>query len=103
MDRPDLERFYARLEDEHELKERAQTLERKLDVRAETARAPTDIIDVERATRPRGLVVVLIMAELLLTIGQIVFWHRRGSAPPCRECHVKRPTCWVTPTAPGGT
>ena len=30
-DRPDLERLYARLEDEYELKERGQTLQRKLE------------------------------------------------------------------------
>ena len=33
-DRPDLERLYARLEDEYELKERATALHRKLDVSA---------------------------------------------------------------------
>lgn len=74
-DRPDLERLYARLEDEYELKERAQTLKRKLDVIAETARALTDIIDADRATRLETTVVVLIVAEILLTIGQIVFWR----------------------------
>ncbi len=72
-DRPDLERLYARLEDEYELKERAQTLKRKLDVIAETARALTDIIDADRSTRLELLVVGLILAELLLTVGQIIF------------------------------
>ena len=74
-DRPDLERLYARLEDEYELKERAETLKRKLDVIAETARALTDIIDADRATRLETTVVVLIVTEILLTIGQMVFWH----------------------------
>ncbi|MCX8256330.1 hypothetical protein RHAL1_02760 [Beijerinckiaceae bacterium RH AL1] len=74
-DRPDLERLYARLEDEYELKERAGTLKRKLDVIAETARALTDIIDADRSTRLEVVVVLLILAEILLTIGQIVFWH----------------------------
>src|SRR5271157_6623109 len=50
-DRPDLERLYARLEDEYELKERAGVLKRKLDVIVETAHALTDIIDADRATR----------------------------------------------------
>src|SRR5580704_15990306 len=36
-DRPDLERLYARLEDEYELRERAEALTRKLSVIAETA------------------------------------------------------------------
>src|SRR3974390_3097431 len=38
-DRPDLERLYARLEDEYELAERARTLKAKLDVIGETGRA----------------------------------------------------------------
>ena len=71
-DRPDLERLYARLEDEYELRERAETLKRKLDVIAETARALTDIIDADRSTRLEVVVVVLILAEILLTLGQIV-------------------------------
>lgn len=74
-DRPDLERLYARLEDEYELKERAETLKRKLDVIAETARALTDIIDADRSNRLELVVVLLILAEILLTIGQILFWH----------------------------
>ena len=36
-DRPDLERFYARLEDEYELVERAEDLDRKLSVIGSTA------------------------------------------------------------------
>ena len=71
-DRPDLERLYARLEDEYELRERAETLQRKLDVIAETARALTDIIDADRSTRLEVVVVVLILAEILLTLGQIL-------------------------------
>lgn len=74
-DRPDLERLHARLEDEYELKERAQTLKRKLDVIAETARALTDIIDADRSTRLEVVVVLLILAEILLTVGQIVLWR----------------------------
>ena len=74
-DRPDLERLYARLEDEYELKERAGTLKRKLDVIAETARALTDIIDADRSNRLEVVIVLLICAEILLTIGQILFWR----------------------------
>src|SRR5690348_16400644 len=50
-DRPDLERLYSRLEDEYELKERADTLSRKLAVISETGNALTDIIDTERSLR----------------------------------------------------
>ena len=53
-DRPDLERLYARLEDEYELKERAGTLKRKLEVIVETAHALTDIIDAEPRDAPRS-------------------------------------------------
>jgi uncharacterized Rmd1/YagE family protein len=70
-DRPDLERLYARLEDEYELKERAGTLKRKLDVIVETAHALTDIIDADRATRLEATIVVLIIAELIASVIQI--------------------------------
>ncbi|HEY8005340.1 MAG TPA: RMD1 family protein [Methylocella sp.] len=74
-DRPDLERLYTRLEDEYELKERAETLKRKLDTIVETARTLTDMIDADRATRLEATIVVLIIAEIFLTIGQIIFWR----------------------------
>lgn len=74
-DRPDLERLYARLEDEYELKERAGTLKRKLDVIVETARALTDIIDADRATRLEATIVVLILAEIAITFYQMFFLH----------------------------
>ena len=76
-DRPDLERLYARLEDEYELKERAGTLKRKLDVIVETARALTDIIDADRATRLEATIVILIIAEILITFYQMFFLHAR--------------------------
>ena len=74
-DRPDLERLYARLDDEYELKERAGMLKRKLDVIVETARALTDIIDADRATRLEATIVVLIIAEILITFYQMFFLH----------------------------
>jgi uncharacterized Rmd1/YagE family protein len=70
-DRPDLERLYARLEDEYELKERAEALKRKLDVIVETAHALTDIIDADRATRLEATIVVLIVVEVVLALYQI--------------------------------
>ena len=50
-ERPVLERFYARLEDEYELKERADVLTRKLTVISDSAKAFADIIDTERSLR----------------------------------------------------
>ncbi len=76
-DRPDLERLYARLEDEYELKERAQTLQRKLEVIVETARALADLIDADRSSRMEAAIVVLIVLELAVSLFQI-FFHRGG-------------------------
>jgi uncharacterized Rmd1/YagE family protein len=74
-DRPDLERLYARLEDEYELSERAGVLKRKLDVIVETAHALTDIIDANRATRLEWAVIILIATELIAALVQLwVAW-----------------------------
>ena len=53
-DRPDLERLYIRLEDEYELKERGETLKRKLDTIVETARTLTDMIDANTRDTARS-------------------------------------------------
>jgi uncharacterized Rmd1/YagE family protein len=71
-DRPDLERLYARLEDEYELKERAEALSRKLSVIAETAEVLTDIIDTRRSLRLELVIVVLIAFELVIAGYQIL-------------------------------
>lgn len=65
-DRPDLERLYARLEDEYELSERVDTLNRKLAVIAETATTLADIIDTKRSLRLEIIVVVLIAFEVVV-------------------------------------
>lgn len=72
-DRPDLERLYARLEDEYELKERSETLQRKLDVIVETVRVLTDIIDADRSSFMELAIVVLIVAELAVSLFSIIF------------------------------
>jgi uncharacterized Rmd1/YagE family protein len=72
-DRPDLERLYARLEDEYELNERVEALDRKLAVIAETAKALTDIIDTRRALRLELAIVLLIMFEIAITFYQMFF------------------------------
>ena len=73
-DRSDLERLFARLEDEYELKERAIALGHKLDVIQETTRALTDIIDTERSVRLEAIIVVLIAVEILIAFFQL-FYH----------------------------
>jgi uncharacterized Rmd1/YagE family protein len=75
-DRPDLERLYARLEDEYELKERVDALNRKLAVIAETAQTLADIIDTRRALRLEFVVVALIAFEIIVTVYQIYAGQR---------------------------
>jgi uncharacterized Rmd1/YagE family protein len=74
-DRPDLERLYARLEDEYEIVERAEVLERKLEALGGAATAMTDIIDTERSRRLELLIVGLILAEVLIGALQVI-WRR---------------------------
>ena len=70
-DRPDLERLYARLEDEYELSERVETLNRKLAVIADTATTLADIIDTKRSLRLEIIVVFLIAFEIVVTFYEI--------------------------------
>jgi uncharacterized Rmd1/YagE family protein len=70
-DRPDLERLYSRLEDEYELSERAETMNRKLEVIADTATTLSDIIDTKRALRLEIIVIFLIAFEILVTFYEI--------------------------------
>lgn len=74
-DRPDLERLYSRLEDEYELVERAETLDRKLAAIAASATALVDLQDTARSLRLEVLVVVLILAELAIGFIQLFVLH----------------------------
>jgi uncharacterized Rmd1/YagE family protein len=70
-DRYELERLYARLEDEYELKERFDALNRKLAVVADTADTLADMIDTRRSLRLEIVVVLLIAFEIVVTFYQI--------------------------------
>jgi uncharacterized Rmd1/YagE family protein len=70
-DRPDLERLYARLQDEYELKERADALSRKLSVISDTAEMLTDMIDTQRSLRLEVIIVLLILFEIVITTYEI--------------------------------
>ena len=72
-DRADLERLYARLEDEYELKERASALRHKLAVIEQTTRALTDIIDTERSSRLEIIIAILIVVEILIGFYDLFF------------------------------
>jgi uncharacterized Rmd1/YagE family protein len=75
-DRPDLERLYARLEDEYELSERAETLNRKIEVIADTASRLADIVDTKRSVRLEIIVIFLIAFEIVITFYEI--YARQG-------------------------
>jgi uncharacterized Rmd1/YagE family protein len=75
-DRPDLERLYARLEDEYELSERAETLNRKLEVIADTASRLADIVDTKHSLRLEIIVIFLIAFEIVITFYEI--YARQG-------------------------
>ena len=72
-DRSDLERLYARLEDEYELKERGNALQHKLQVIEGTSRALIDIIDTERSSRLEATIVLLIVVEVLIAFYDLFF------------------------------
>jgi uncharacterized Rmd1/YagE family protein len=63
---PELERFYARLEDEYEIIERGTLLNGKVSVVASAAQTFTDMMDTARSTRLEVLIVILILAELVI-------------------------------------
>jgi uncharacterized Rmd1/YagE family protein len=70
-DRPDLERLYARLEDEYELIERAETVDRKLGFISTTASALVDLKDAARSLRLEVTIVILILLEVALAVVQL--------------------------------
>ncbi len=75
-DNPHLERLFARLADEYELKERASGVSRKLRVIDETARALTDLIDTQRSVRLEATIVLLIVVEVVMAFYELFFRAR---------------------------
>jgi uncharacterized Rmd1/YagE family protein len=67
-DHPELERLYALLETEFEIRERLAGLERKLDLAGRTVRTLVDLIDARHALRVEWYIVILIVVEILLTL-----------------------------------
>jgi required for meiotic nuclear division protein 1 len=67
-DHPELERLYARLAEEYELRERARALDRKLEVISRTVETVLDLVQQRSTLRVEWYVVALIVAELVLGI-----------------------------------
>ena len=72
-DRPELERFWAKLVDEYDLPARARAVGRKLDVIRESADTITDLIATRTSHRLEWLVIALISLEIIL--GLIDKWR----------------------------
>jgi len=70
---PELERFYARLEDEFEIVERGTLLNGKMTVLGSVAETFTDMMDTARSARLELLIVILIVAELI--IAAVTMFH----------------------------
>lgn len=67
-EQPELERFYLRLEDDYELRERDVALGRKLELISRTAETILDLLQNSRSLRVEWYIVILILAEILLTL-----------------------------------
>jgi uncharacterized Rmd1/YagE family protein len=64
---PELERFYMRLADEYELRDRDRALDRKLDVVSRTVETLLGLVQTRSSMRVEWYIVLLIVAELLLS------------------------------------
>jgi len=69
---PELERLYARLEDEYELAERSRAMESKLALINETVGALLDLVQHQRSVRLEYYIIGLIGIEILLSLGDLV-------------------------------
>lgn len=65
---PELERLYARLEAEYELRDRARALDAKLDLLSRSCETLIGLVQARRSLRVEWYVVLLIVAELCLSI-----------------------------------
>jgi uncharacterized Rmd1/YagE family protein len=78
-DHPELERLYARLEDEYELAERSRALEGKLSLINETVGTVLDLVQNQRSNRLEWYIIGLIAIEILLSLGDMLL--RLSGAP----------------------
>jgi len=68
----DFERFYARLEDEFEIRERQLALERKLGLISRTAETVLNIVQAKRTIRVEWYIVILIVVEIVLMVYELL-------------------------------
>ena len=65
---PELERFYMRLADEYELRDRDRALDRKLDIVSRTVETLLGLVQTRSSMRVEWYIVLLIVAELVLSL-----------------------------------
>ncbi|MFZ3235280.1 MAG: RMD1 family protein [Stellaceae bacterium] len=65
---PALDRFYLRLADEYELRDRDRALDRKLDIVSNTVETLLGLVQTRSSMRVEWYIVALIVAELLLSL-----------------------------------
>jgi uncharacterized Rmd1/YagE family protein len=71
-DHPELERLYARLEDEYELVERSRGMERKLALINETVGTILEMVQTQRSVRLEWYIIGLIAIEIMLSLGDLL-------------------------------
>ena len=72
-ERPDLERLYARLDDEYELEDRDSVLERKLALISATADMLLNLVNNRHARRLEWYIIALIAFEIGITLTSLAF------------------------------
>jgi uncharacterized Rmd1/YagE family protein len=70
-ERPDLERLYLRLEEEYEIPERDQALERRLSLIRRTAGTALELLNNRRSLRVEWYIVLLIVVEILVMLYEV--------------------------------
>lgn len=70
---PEINRFYARLEDEYEIIERHTALKEKLDTIHHTAETMVDLLQVRQSLRLEWYIVWLIVFDIVLSLGEKLF------------------------------
>ena len=71
----ELDRLYARLEDEYELRERYLTLDTKLGVVSRAAQTMVDLANAKRSLNVEWYIVALIVFEVVLGLYELIFRH----------------------------
>ena len=70
---PELEKIYARLEDEYEVRERHLALERKFALISRTVETLLDLLQYNRSLRVEWYIVILIVIDIIVSLAQEIF------------------------------